>query len=356
MNQEQHRRAAAAAPIPPAAAPNPPAAAPIPPAPALPALGIDVCKRRLDLAYSDGGPTPAPLDYDEPGLHALLELLARRPASLVVVESTGGIEGPLVDRLLDAAIPVSRVDPGRVRHFARADAQLAKTDAIDARVLALFGQRMAPRLLERRSQQRDELDALVTCRRQLLLVKTEQSNRRRNVTSKPALKAINAVLATIERQVESLDKQIRKLIEADDDLGDDDRLLRSVPGVGPGLSAVLLASFAELGSLHKRQAAALAGVAPFDNSSGDNQRRRHVRGGRLDVRNVLYMAAYAATKFNPVIKAFYERLTGKGKTFKVAVTACMRKLLGYLNVMLKDRLTWDQLAVAKAAAKGATEA
>jgi transposase len=322
---------------------------PPPSTPPLPALGIDVCKRRLDLCYSDGH-APAPLDYDDRGLRALLAMLEQRPASLVVVESTGGIERALLACLLDAGVPVARVEPGRVRHFAKADAQLAKTDAIDARVLACFGQRMAPRLLEKRSAGREELDALVTCRRQLLLVRTEQSNRRRGVTSRAALKAIDAVTATLDRQVEALDKRLRKLIEADDDFRDDDRILRSVPGVGPVLSAVVLASFAELGTLHKNRSAALLGVAPFNDDSDERQRRRHVRGGRVDVRNVFYMAAYAATKFNPVVRAFYERLRAKGKPFKVAVVACMRKLVGYLTVMLRDRLTWDQLAVAKAAA------
>jgi transposase len=309
-------------------------------------LGIDVCKQRLDLAYADGH-TPAPLDYNEQGLAALLALLKERPASLVVVESTGGIERDLLGCLLDAKVPVARVEPGRVRHFARADAKLAKTDAIDAYVLALFGQRMAPRLLEKRSKTREELDALVTCRRQFLAARTGQCNQKRQVRSKPALKAIDAVLATLDKQIEAMDKQIKKLIDADDDFRDLNRILQSVPGVGIGLSAAILASFCELGTLHKNKAAALIGVAPFNCDSGQSQRSRHIRGGRTDVRNVFYMAAYATTKFNPVMKAFAERLTAKGKAFKVVITACMRKLVGYLNVMIKERLTWDQLAVAK---------
>jgi transposase len=309
-------------------------------------LGIDVCKQRLDLAYSDGH-KPAPLDYDDKGLRALLELLKQRPASLVIVESTGGIERALLDCLLDAGIPVARVEPGRVRYFAKADAKLAKTDVIDAHVLALFGLRMAPRLLEKRSKSQDELDALVTCRRQLLLVKTEQANRRRCVTSKPALNAIDAVLATVEKQIDKLDQQIKKLIDSDEDFRDDDRILQTVPGVGIGLSSVILASVSELGTLHKNQIAALIGVAPYNHDSGQRQGSRHIRGGRVDVRNVFYMAAYAATKYNPVIKAFYDRLTAAGKPFKVAITACMRKLVGYLNVMVKERLTWDQLAINK---------
>ena len=324
--------------------------APAPPSPVLgipPVLGIDVCKERLDLAYSDGQ-VPAALTYDDRGLEALLAMIKQRSVSLVVVESTGGIEARLVDCLLEASIPVARVEPGRVRHFAKAHARLAKTDAIDAGVLALFGQVMAPRILQKRSQNRDELDALVTCRRQLLAVRTEQANRRRLVQSKPALKAIDAVLRAIDKQIKSLDEQIRKLIDSDDDFRDLDRILQSVPGVGVGTSSAILSSLSELGTLHKRELASLLGVAPFNDDSGKREGKRRIRGGRRDVRNVFYMAAYACTKFNPVIKAFYERLISKGKAFKVAIVACMRKLVGYLNAMVKDRITWDQLAVVKA--------
>lgn len=325
----------------------------VPPGSAKPVLGIDVSKARLDLAYSGGPPaTPSALDYDEPGLLRLVDLLRQRPVSLVVVEATGGIERRLIDVLLEAKVPLARVEPGRVRHFAKADAQLAKTDTIDAAVLARFGARMVPRLLEKRSKNQDELDALVTCRRQLLGVKTEQQNRRRLVLSKPALKAIDAVLRTVDRQIDELDRQIKKLIDSDDDFRDADRILQSVPGVGIGLSAAVLSSLAELGTLPQRQAAALLGVAPYASDSGPRSGRRHIRGGRADVRRVFYMAAYAASKFNPVIKAFHDRLRAAGKPFKVAIVACMRKLVGYLTVMLRDRLTWEQLAVVKIAQQG----
>lgn len=319
--------------------------------PSLPVLGIDVCLERLDLAYADGR-LPPPLAYDDAGLAALLDLLRERPVSLVVVESTGGIERRLLDTLLDANVPVARVEPGRVRHFARADARLAKTDPIDAAVLARFGERLAPRLLERRTKNQDELDALVTCRRQLLTVRTEQQNRRRLVTSKPALKAIDAVLKTLDKQTDELDRRIRKLIDSDDDFRDADRILQSVPGVGIGLSAAVLSSLAELGTLGKRQAAALVGVAPYSDDSGGRRGTRRIRGGRADVRQVFYMAAYAASKFNPVIQPFYARLRAAGKPFKVAIVACVRKLIGYLTVMLRDRLTWDQLAVTKSIQQG----
>jgi len=309
-------------------------------------LGIDVSKKRLDLAWSDGA-MPPPVSYDADGLRRLLQLLREQPAAMVVLESTGGIERDVVDALLDAEVPVARVEPGRVRHFAQADAELAKTDQIDAQVLASFGQRMKVRLLEQRGKNREELDALVTCRRQLLLVKTEQSNRRRLVRSKPALKAIDAVLKTLQKQIDELDRQIHKLIDSDDDFRDDDRLIQSIPGVGIGLSAIILASFSELGTGHKNRAAGLLGVAPYNHQSGDHDGPRHIRGGRKDVRNVFYMAAYACTKFNPVFKAFAARLSAAGKPFKVMITACMRKLVGYLNVMLRERLTWDQMNVTK---------
>lgn len=312
----------------------------------LPVLGIDVCNEHLDLAYCDEQILTLP--YDHQGLDALLAILKQRPASLVVVESTGGIEALLLECLLDAKVPVARVEPGRVRYFAMARGILAKTDKIDARTLALFGKLMAPRLLQKRSQNCEELDALVTCRRQLLSVRTEQSNRRRLVHSKPALKAIDAVLATLEKQIKNLDQQIQKLIDSDDDFRDLDRILQSVPGVGVGTSAAVLSSLGELGTLPRTQLAALVGVAPFNHDSGKRHGKRRIRGGRRDVRNVLYMAAYACTKCNPVINAFYQRLIANGKPFKVAITACMRKLVGYLNVMVKHQITWDQLAVAKA--------
>lgn len=309
-------------------------------------MGIDVSKHRLDLAYSDGE-VPTPIDYTPEGLRALLALLKQRPVSLVVVESTGGIEQTLLDTLLDASIPVTRVQPGRVRYFAKASAQLAKTDPIDALMLARFGVLMETRLLEKRPEQQAELDALVTCRRQLIHVKTEQTNRRRNVTSKAALKAIDAVLATVEKQIKALDEQIKKLIDSDDDYRDIDRILQSVPGVGIGLSAIVLSSFSELGSMSTNQAAALIGVAPFNADSGQQKGKRHIRGGRLDVRNGFYMAARIAMIYNPVLKVFGDRLTAAGKPYKLVVTACMRKLASYLNVMLKQRMTWDKLAVTK---------
>lgn len=316
------------------------------PDPSKPVLGIDVSGKQLDLAYCNNQ-WPEPVPYDDAGMARLLQLLRDTPVALIVLESSGGIEQRLIDFLLDAGMPVTRVEPGRVRHFALAEGKLAKTDPIDAGAIARFGRHVATRLLGKRSEKRVELDALVTCRRQLISVRMDQTNRRRNVTSKKALAALDAVLSSVKEQIASLDEAIRKLIDSDDDLDDLDRILRSVPGVGPGLSATLLGAVDELGTVEKNRIASLIGVAPFNNGSGTRDAPRHIRGGRKDVRDTLYMAAVAAKRFNPVIRTFASRLEAAGKAFKVVITACMRKLLGMLNAMVRDRITWDQLAVVK---------
>lgn len=309
-------------------------------------LGVDVCEKRLDLALCDGRFLES-VDFDPSGIKKLLALFGQFPIGLVIVESTGGIERPLLDALLDAGRPVALVQPGRVRQFALAGGNFAKTDKIDARVIARFGKLMAPRVLAKRSEKQVDLDALITCRRQLLDVRTMQTNQKRLVTNKAALKAVDAVLKTVESQIQSLDKKIRDIIDSDDDLRDIDRIVQSVPGVGPVTAATILASFSELGTLDRGQSGALLGAAPFNHDSGKRRGQRHIRGGRTDVRNVFYMAAVSAMTFNPVIKAFADRLTSAGKVFKVVATACMRKLAVLLNAMLRDGITWDELAVTK---------
>ena len=309
-------------------------------------LGIDVCEKRLDLALCDGQSLES-VDFDPSGIKKLFALFQQFPIGLVIVESTGGIERPLLDALLDAGKPVALVQPARVRQFALAGGNFAKTDKIDARIIARFGRLMAPRLLAKRSQKQADLDALITCRRQLLDVRTLQTNQKRLVTNKAALKAIDAVLKTVESQIQSLDKKIRDIIDSDDDFCDIDRILRSVPGVGPVTAATILASFSELGTLDRGQTGALVGVAPFNHDSGKRHGQRRIRGGRTDVRNAFYMAAVSAMRFNPVIKAFAGRLTEAGKVFKVVATACMRKLAVLLNAMLRDGLTWNELTVTK---------
>jgi transposase len=314
-------------------------------------VGIDVSKAKLDVARSDTGDAVQTFTNDPAGIaelvRQLLALRGRPRVRLVLLEATGGLERTVVAALLDAGLPVASVNPARARYFAIGIGVLAKTDPVDARVLRECARRGEHRLLGKRDQTRAELEALVTCRRQLLHVRTEQTNRRGSTTSKPALRAIDAVLKTLDRQVLELDRQIEQLVKSDDDLGRDGKLLASVPGVGAVLCATLLAELAELGTLGRRSIGALVGVAPFPDDSGNRTGKRRIRGGRASVRNVLYMATLAAIRFNPVIRSFALRLRGAGKAGKVVVVACMRKLLSILNVMLRQQLTWHELNLVK---------
>jgi len=308
--------------------------------------GIDVSKHKLDLAQT-GIQQVASFTNDTAGVAQLVELLLKAPPKLIVVEATGGLERPVIDALLDANLPVHRANPKHVRYYALSLGILAKTDPIDAHVIERYAAQLSPRLLQKRSEKQVELEALVTCRRQLLHVRTEQSNRLGQTSSKSARQSIKAVLKTIEKQLKSLDKQIRQLIEADDDMNDIDKLLRSVPGIGKVASSTLLCEMSELGKMDRGQAAALVGVAPFNRESGRFKGKRVIRGGRTAVRSVLYMSAVCAIRFNPILRAFAQRLQKVGKAPKVIITAAMRKLVCILNAMVREGLRWDQLNIVK---------
>lgn len=309
-------------------------------------VGIDVSKGKLDLARS-GSDAARTFANDAAGIARTVALLADIKPAVIVIESTGGLERALVEALLDAELPVALVNPARVRHFAKGLGILAKTDRIDAVVLRRFGELAAPRLAERRSKNQAELRDLVACRRQLCQTRAQQYNRRSSTVSKAALKSIAAVVKTLDRQVDSLDRKIRDLLDADDDFKHLDGLLRSVPGVGPTLSATIAADLRELGQADRQRVCALVGVAPFPDDSGTIKGRRSIRGGRTDLRCVLYMGTLAAIRSNPVIKAFAQRLQAAGKLAKVVIVACMRKLLTLINAMIRDGLRWDQLEVVK---------
>lgn len=309
-------------------------------------VGVDVSKDTLDLART-GSAEVRSFPNDATGHAAVVALLTPLNPASVVIESTGGLERPLLAALLDADLPAALVHPARVRDFAKGLGVLAKTDKLDAAVLAKFGQLAAPRLATRRSTGEAELQALVVCRRQLSATRVQQKNRLDATASKAAGRAIGKVIATLDGQIESLDVQIRKLVDADDDFKHLDGLLQSVPGVGPVLSATLAAEMRELGDADGNKVAALAGVAPFNRDSGRTRGNRSIRGGRVAVRCVLYMATLAATRFNPVIRAFAERLKAAGKPGKVVIVACMRKLLTLINAMVRDNLRWEQLDVVK---------
>jgi transposase len=214
-------------------------------------------------------------------------------------------------------------------------------------VLVRFARQAGPRLAERRRKNHDELRDLVACRRQLSSTRVQQLNRRSSASSRAALKSLGAVIAALDKQIESLDRQIRKLIDADDDFKHLDRQLRGVPGVGPVLSATIVAELRELGDTDRREAAALVGVAPYEDRSGRRDGRRHIAGGRAGPRGTLYMATLSAIRSNPVIRPFARRLRAAGKLKKVVITACMRKFITLINAMLRDGLAWDQLDVVR---------
>ncbi len=319
-----------------------------PPSSTTPAVfvGIDVAKDALDLARSDTGEL-LHVDNTPAGIRKLVQSLAAAHPTCIVLEATGGLEEPLLQALLDVGLPVARVNPGKVRHLAKALGILAKTDALDALVLMEFARLAEPRLAVKRSEKQAELDALVTCRKQLVTAKVDQTNRLQTTTAKSARKALNAVLHVLDKQIKSLDQQIAALIDSDDDMKHLHTRLRSVPGVGPVLTATLIAQLHELGQTDRRQLAALVGVAPFNRDSGKHLGKRAIRGGRTTLRNVLYMATQIAIMHNPIIQAFASRLKKAGKLPKVVIVACMRKLLSLLNAMIRDNLDWNELAVVK---------
>jgi transposase len=277
----------------------------------------------------------------ETGVAALLASLDPPATCLAVVEATGGLERELVAGLLEAGVTVAVVNPRQVRDFARATGRLAKTDAIDAQTLALFAQAIQPRPLEKTPAKQQELDALVTRRRQLVTLRSTERTRRQQAVNKTARQSLDKTVRFFDREIASIDKAIGRLIDADEDWRAKRRLLESVPGVGPTTSATLLAELPELGRLNRQAIAALAGVAPFNDDSGKRRGPRRIRGGRAALRTALYMAAFAARRFNPRIRQFALRLHHAGKPFKVVLTACMRKLLTILNTILRQRNPWN---------------
>jgi transposase len=302
-------------------------------------VGIDVAKATLDVAVHPTADrwTAAHTEREVAGL--VTRLTALHPA-LVVLEATGGLEGPLAGALATAGLPVVVVNPRHVRDFAKATGTLAKTDALDAAVLAHFAAavRPTPRPLPDAATQ--TLAALVTRRRQLVEMLTAERNR---LGSAPrTLRAeIQAHITWLQRRLGRLDDDLNQAIRTSPVWRVQDDLLQSVPGVGPVLSATLLASLPELGRLDRKAIAALVGVAPLNRDSGTLRGRRMVWGGRAAVRAVLYMGTLVAVRHNPVLRAFYQRLRAVGKLPKVALTACMRKLLTILNAMLKHQRPWN---------------
>jgi transposase len=306
-------------------------------------VGIDVSKDYLDVV--DGDESPERLANDAASCAQLAERLAADPPTLVVMEATGGLERELALQLAARAVPLRIVNARQVRQFARASGLLAKTDQIDARVLVRFGQAMKPVARAPVDEHTRTLQALVGRRRQLL----EMLGMEKNRLSTAHLAVRPQVLRTVrwlESELERCEDDSDTALKASGVWREKVELLESVPGIARTSALSLIATLPELGTLNRRQIAALVGVAPFNRDSGNFKGRRSVWGGRAPVRATLYMAALVGARWNPVIRAFYQRLRSAGKTGKVALTACMRKLLCILNVMLKTRTKWSPALVA----------
>jgi len=302
-------------------------------------VGIDVGKEKLDVGLT-GQKRVQTWDNDEAGRAELSEWVVEQAPQLVVVEASGGYEAAIVSELVDCGLAVALVNPTRVRAFARAEGLLAKTDKIDARLIARFGATMKPQARARREEAQVELNEMVTRRRQLVLILTAEKNRLQ--TASPAMQAhIASHIAWLQAEIEALEQQISQAIKANPEWTETAKRVESVPGVGFITAATLVADLPELGQLNRQKIAALVGLAPFNHDSGKQRGKRRIFGGRTSVRSVLYMATLSAIRHNPIIKSFYQRLLAKGKLKKVALTACMRKLLVILNAMVKNGQDWS---------------
>lgn len=301
-------------------------------------IGIDVANAQLAVACR---PTDAQwtVPHTAGGIGRLVRRLSRLRPTLIVLEATGGVELHVASELAAAALPVAVVNPRQVRHFAHATGRLAKTDALDAAVLAQFAEAVRPMARPLPDAATQLLGALVTRRRQLVAMLTAEQNRRSR-----ALRALHGEIRLhiqwLEKRLAALDADIQQQIRGSAIWRDQDDLLQSMPGIGPVVSRTLLAELPELGTLDRRAVAALVGVAPLNHESGTWRGRRRIGGGRGHIRAVLYMAAITAVRCNPVIRSFYDRLRGAGKTAKVALTACMRKIVTILNAIMKHKVPW----------------
>ena len=302
-------------------------------------IGIDVGKEKLDVAITTEKEVRV-WSNDEAGRAELVEWVVAQEVSLVVVEASGGYEAAGVSELVERGQEVALVNPTRVRAFARAEGILAKTDKIDARVIARFGATMKPKVRARREKGQVQLNEQVTRRRQLVLILTAEKNRLH--TASAAMQAhITSHITWLQAEIEALEQQISQAIKANPAWAETAQRIESVPGIGFVTAATLVADLPELGRLNRQKIAALVGVAPFNHDSGKHRGKRRIFGGRTSVRSVLFMATLSATRHNPVIKAFYQRLLDKGKLKKVALTACMRKLLVIINTMVKFGQDWN---------------
>jgi transposase len=302
-------------------------------------IGIDVSKDHLDFAIRPSGEKLRCLNTDE-GVDPLIGKLQSLKPALIVLEATGRYHQLILGRLLGAGLPAIAINPRQARDFARALGRLAKTDAIDAAILAEFAEKIRPPMRAVADDATQELEALCTRRRQLVGMLSAEKNRL-HTAPRRIRPVIQKHIHWLEKDIAQIEKDLDKQIRSSSAWREKDDLLRTCKGIGPVTTYTMLSCLPELGTLSGRQISALAGVAPFNDDTGKHKGPRHVRGGRLDVRTVLYMATLAAIRHNSIIRAFHQKLIAAGKAKKVAITACMRKLLTILNAMLRDKTPWQ---------------
>lgn len=303
-------------------------------------VGIDVSKATLDVCIKPVGQT-LHVTYDEAGIRQIVECLKEASPTLIVIEATGGLEVRVATELAGKGFPVAVINPRQARDFAKATGQLAKTDQVDAAVLAAFAQVIRPQVRPLKDADTRALDDWVSRRRQLIDIRVQETLRLNTEASTLLQKSLKQHIAWLDKRIAEVDSGLTKRLRESEVWRAKDDLLRSIPGVGNVTTRTLLAKCPELGKLNRREIAALVGVAPLANDSGKHRGKRFVWGGRADVRAVLYMATVSAIRCNDTIKAFAERLKKAGKLPKVVIVACMRKLLTMMNAMLKNNTPWN---------------
>lgn len=309
-------------------------------------VGIDVSKGHLDIAFRPGARSTSEagkqsrFPNDPEGIEALLGRLLEEWPSLVVLESSGGFERPAAAALAAAGLAIAVVNPRQARDFAKATGKLAKTDSLDAESLAHFAEAVKPQPSTLPDEEALLLSEILDRRRQLLAMLVAENNRLSATVSEPVRRRLRVHVRWLEKELSRTDRDLEEAIAASETWRENEALLRSVPGVGPVLARTLLAELPELGTLPHRRLSALVGVAPYNFDSGTLRGKRMVWGGRSRVRTALYMAALSASRHNPVLRAFYEKLVAAGKPKKVALIACARKLLSILNAVMRDHVQW----------------
>jgi transposase len=304
-------------------------------------VGIDVAKDELVVHI-----LPTNQKFVEPnsqeGIKKLVAYFKEIEPQQVILEATGGLERELLTSLVANGISATAVNPRQARDLAKGLGELAKTDAVDARILARFAQLQCLPTRPVPSLETQEMNDLVARKEQLIQMRTMETNRLQRTTQKTIKKSIEKHIDFVNKQIDAIDVRINEMIETNPDWSEKDKILQSVPGVGPKTSQVLISALPELGTINRQEIAALVGVAPFCDDSGKRSGARHIKGGRANVRSALYMATLSAVRYNKTIKAFFDKLIAEGKKFKVALTAAMRKMITILNVMVKTKTRWKE--------------